>query len=171
MDVHFVEATNGPQNWGKFAVCRFTDDEWKVLSQVDGRPLLAGRGWSREHTLIVDLQTGEGAFFPEWVHKSDLDKHAIWVCPMFEHALLKILAGDHDPMKTEPLIDFPDAPFEYAGYRRGGPQLHALRQAATVVSEAWDRYVGTEDTEGEDDVDGMADAIAQLRELLGNDIT
>lgn len=160
MDVTFVEATNGPRNWGKFAVCRFTDDEWKVRSQVDGMPLLAARGWSRQHTMVIDLQTGEGAFFPEWAHKSDLDKHQIWVCPMFEHALLHILSGDHDPMKTEPLIDLPDAPFEAGGYRRGGPDSD-LRVAAHEFSDAWNTMI-----ESDGEIDMVTDAIGKLREAL-----
>lgn len=170
MDVKFVEATNGPQNWGKFAVLKFDDDEWKELSAVDQRPLLAGRGWGRDHVMVVDLQTGEGAFFfPGGIHWSDMDKHQIWVCPMYEHALRTICDGEHDPMKTPPLLDFPDAPFEYAGYRRGGPRQHALEMAARSVSEAWDRYIGTDDEHpGDDDPVAVGEAIAHLREVLGD---
>jgi hypothetical protein len=28
MQVKFIEATNGPQNWGKFMLGRFDSDEW-----------------------------------------------------------------------------------------------------------------------------------------------
>lgn len=165
MDVTFVEATNGPRNWGKFAVCRFTNAEWSRLSAVDERPLLRSRGWTRDHVLVIDLQTGEGAIFPSHVHVSDLEKHGVWVCPMFEPALLAICDGKHDPMQTEALLDFPDAPFSFAGYRRNGPE-RALRDAARDVLSAWDAYVGDEEHEGDDIVDPVALAISELRELL-----
>lgn len=166
MDVKFVETTNGPQNWGKFAVLRFDDDDWKQKSAVDGRPLLAGRGWGRDHVMVVDLQTGEGAFFfAGGIHKSDLDKHAIWVCPMYEATLRHVCDGEHDPMKTEDHLDFPDEPFEYAGYRRQGPDSD-IRVAAAALSEAWDKYIGVGELEGDDDVDAVAQAMFALRIAL-----
>lgn len=84
MILKFVEVSNG-FNWGKFAVCRFSPEEWAVRSKIDGGSLLAGRGWTPQHVWILDLQTGEGAFFRPGGHaKSDLGKHQVWVCPMFE---------------------------------------------------------------------------------------
>ena len=49
MQVVIVEATNGPQNWGKFAVWR-GDSEFARRSAVDGLPLRESRGcrpWTR----------------------------------------------------------------------------------------------------------------------------
>ena len=83
MIVKFAEVTN-QFNWGKFMIARFTDDEWRVKSKLDGFPLLSARGWTSRHIWVCDVQTGEGAFFaPPGSAKADLDKHAIWVCPMF----------------------------------------------------------------------------------------
>ncbi len=91
---------------------------------------------------------------------------------MYEHALLRILDGEHDPMKTDALIDFPDAPFEYAGYRRGGPHLHALQQAAREVSEALDRYATPDDPTDifvtPHEMEELVDTIERLREVLGD---
>jgi hypothetical protein len=87
---YIFEATNGP-NWGKFLV-GIPTAEWlrySVLSPLN-RPVLAQRGWSRSHILVLDLETGEGAMFPHsrkgqaW---SDLNKHRIAVCVLFEDFL------------------------------------------------------------------------------------
>lgn len=85
MITKFVEVSN-TFNWGKFLVCRFTPEEWAVRSEVDpGQRLLAGRGWSQQHLWVLDLQTGEGAYFrPGGLAKADLERHRIWVCPMYE---------------------------------------------------------------------------------------
>jgi hypothetical protein len=125
-----VEITNGPANWGKLLVGMF-DDEWEYKSVIDGNPLLAGRGWSRDHLLVLDLQTGEGAIFRLGGHaKADLDKHRVWVCPMFEpfltwlYALAAKMPGNPQRLYGEiPWhVDLPDAPFAMQGYRRPGPE-------------------------------------------------
>lgn len=104
----FIEATNGPQNWGKFMVARF-DEEWKRTSAVLAKdivpemeraaerlgikklpplpPMLSGLGWAGTEIIVFDLQTCEGAAFSAWpggLASSDLNKHRIWVCPLFE---------------------------------------------------------------------------------------
>jgi hypothetical protein len=60
----FIEVNNG-FNWGKFLVMRF-DQEWQVRSALpspyDG-PLLRQLGWAPEFVWVLDLQTGEGAFY------------------------------------------------------------------------------------------------------------
>lgn len=80
-----VEVTNF-FNWGKFLLSRFEDSEWAVPSRISEyeRSLVAGRGWDRQHVFVLDLQTGEGALFrPGGSAKHDLEKHSIWVCPMY----------------------------------------------------------------------------------------
>jgi hypothetical protein len=50
-------------------------------------PLLDIIGWTNKHRLVLDLQTGEGNIFyavPSGYPKADLDKHKVWVCPLFE---------------------------------------------------------------------------------------
>lgn len=146
METRFVEVTNGPNNWGKFAVCRFTAEEWQYRSVIDAnRPLLAGRGWTPNHLLIVDIQTGEGAMFAPWGYASyDLnDKHKIWVCPLFEPFLnwlyVRYKAGG--TFETLPVhVDLPDAPFDFRGYRREGAvvaarMMHA--EGATHECSEW----------------------------------
>ncbi len=91
MKTKIIEATNsdsGGFNWGKFMVGRF-DHEWghraAVVSGGHGLPLLTSQGWSRDHILVLDLATGEGAIFKiGGLASADLNKHRVWVCPMFE---------------------------------------------------------------------------------------
>jgi hypothetical protein len=131
MQTAILEATNGRQNWGKFLIGVF-DDEWRREVKVDGDAigghLLARCGWSRRHIWVADLQTGEGAIFlPGGDAASDLAKHRIWVCPLFE-PVLSWLYGFIAEAQTDTwlsalpaAIDLPDAPFAMAGYRRSGP--------------------------------------------------
>lgn len=124
MITKFIEATNGPNNWGKFMLARFTDEEWERRSAVaPNQCLLAARGWIGRHLLILDLQTGEGAIFHQGGSAvADLTKHAVWVCPMFEPFLTWLYQQDISDLDALPaLIDLPDAPFAMAGYRRPGP--------------------------------------------------
>jgi hypothetical protein len=143
MRTHIVEVTNGPNNWGKFLIGQF-DHEWEHTSAVDlGRRLLPAIGWGpgSAYTLVVDLQTGEGAIFLlGGLASADLQKHKIWVCPMFEPFLewlytrwreahdqaslyKAVRAGDPRPDFWEALpvlVDLPDASFAMSGYRRTG---------------------------------------------------
>lgn len=139
MRTRFIEATQsverGP-NWGKFCVGLFDEEEWGRRQQMDGstaggmfsRGALTSRGWSPDGAaLVVDLQTGEGAIFTlAGSARADLEKHRVWVCPMFE-PFLEWLYGrvsedavdwfEHLPA----VVEIPDVPFEMAGYRRQGP--------------------------------------------------
>lgn len=121
MRTKIVEVTNGPRNWGKFLIGQF-DTEWTHKSVVSPSEfLLAGRGYSKNQILVLDLQTGEGAIFsPNGLAKADLDKHKIWVCPMFE-PFLTWLYEQKDPFEIADHVDLPDAEFAFAGYRRPGP--------------------------------------------------
>jgi hypothetical protein len=141
----FIEATNGPQNWGKFMVARF-DEEWKRMSEVLQEemlpimklaaervgmppqvplrvpPLLHGIGWSAGDIIVFDLQTCEGAAFsPGGSAHYDLMKHKVWVCPLFEPFLTWLYKQDlSDLAKLPKRIDLPDAEFALFGYRREG---------------------------------------------------
>lgn len=124
MNTRFVEATNGPRNWGKFMLGRFTEEEWLRRDVVGAHTsLLAGRGWTVNHLLVFDLQTGEGAiFYPGGYAHADLQKHAVWVCPMFEPFLEWLYTQDLSDLDALPeSVDLPDAEFAMAGYRRPGP--------------------------------------------------
>lgn len=129
MDLHFIEATNGG-NHGKFAVGRFTRDEWAIPSALPGveeQSLLWERGWSPQvHRWVLDLQTGEGALFRlGGVASADLNRTRIWVCPLFEPFLTWLY--QYRPARPEAwwselprLVELPDAPFSFHGYRREG---------------------------------------------------
>jgi hypothetical protein len=124
MKTKFIEATNGPRNWGKFLVGQFTPEEWALRSQIDpGRSLIGGRGWHPKHRLVLDLQTGEGAIFlPGGLASADLHKHKIWVCPLFEPFLEWLYKQDLSDIDALPAhVDLPNAEFMMSGYRRQGP--------------------------------------------------
>jgi len=135
--IKIVEVTNGERNWGKFLLGQF-DDEWSYRSAIDGNSIIAGRGWSRDHVLVLDLQTGEGAIFrPGGLAKADLDKHRIWVCPMYE-PFLTWLYRQPDPFAIPAHVDLPDAEFAMSGYRRPGPSndaVHALLKATKLTEK------------------------------------
>lgn len=123
METVFIEATHGPQgfNHGKFMVGRFTPDEWARRSVVDGRMLAGTGGWTPEHVLVLDLQTGEGAIFrPGGKASYDLGhKHQIWVCLLYEAFLEWLYQQDlTDLQKLPALVELPDAPAGLHGYRR-----------------------------------------------------
>lgn len=131
MITKFIEATNGPRNWGKFMLARFSAEEWARRSQIlpmppaeviMGAPLLPQVGWSRDHLLVLDLQTGEGAIFrPGGCASADLAKHRIWVCPLFEPFLTWLWTQKTADLDSLPdHVDLPDAEFQMSGYRRPG---------------------------------------------------
>jgi hypothetical protein len=122
MITRIVEVTND-FNWGKFMLCRFTPEEWAQKSVIDtGRPLLRTLGWVPHNLWVLDLQTGEGAlFYPGGVSSSDLRKHRIWVCPMFEPFLEWLYAQDLSDLEKIPTpVILKDAPSALYGYRRQG---------------------------------------------------
>jgi len=125
MKTKFIEVTNGNQNWGKFMLLRF-DSEFEYASQMaPGSRLLSSIGWAPEHLIVFDLQTCEGAAFrPGGSAKYDLEKHRVWVCPMFEPFLEWLYKQDlSDLAKLPGVLDLPDAEFAMYGYRRDGVPL------------------------------------------------
>lgn len=128
MRTKLIEATQGAGsgfNWGKFCIALF-DAEWGHPSAIDTgsrAPLLARCGWGREFLWVLDLQTGEGVYVqPSGSAHADLQKHRVWVCPMFEPFLQWLYAqknpADLDSLPS--LVELPDAPAAMYGYRRGG---------------------------------------------------
>lgn len=119
-----VEATNDNQNWGKFMVLQ-CDEEWERRSAIDTTsrtPLLQSIGFTPEHIWVLDLQTGEGAWFrPGGIARCDLNKHKIWVCPLYEPFLTWLYGQDlRDLTKLPDMVNLPDAVFDFYGYRRAG---------------------------------------------------
>lgn len=127
METYVFEATQGLNNgfnWGKFLVGRFSH-EWEIPSGVDPdhRPLLSQIGIGYRHLLVMDLQTCEAAIFsPGGYAKADLDKHRIWVCPMFQPFLEWLYQQDTENLSSLPnVVELPDAEPALSGYRRPGP--------------------------------------------------
>ncbi len=127
MITRFIEATDATEfNWGKFAVCRFSPDEWSRKSEISaGRFLLRSIGHGTSDIFVLDLQTCEGAMFsPHGLAKADLSKHKIWVCPMFEPFLEWLYTQDlSDFDKLPSVVNLGDVPTAMAGYRRKGPEV------------------------------------------------
>ena len=145
MQVKLIEASNGG-NWGKFAVCRWDAAEWAIASSLpdaSGGSLLRRIGTSPEAVWVLDLQTREGASFqPGGLASADLEKHRVWVCPMFHPFLEWLYAQDLTDLAALPAyVDLPDAPFAFAGYRRAGAETPMYRDGAVQdeVSEMCSR--------------------------------
>ena len=101
------------------------DEEFAYSSRMaEGFGLLQTIGWCPENVIVFDLQTREGAAFrPGGLAEADLKKHAIWVCPMYQPFLEWLYKQDlTDLTKLPATLDLPDAPFEFSGYRRPGPE-------------------------------------------------
>lgn len=124
MIAKMIEATNidvGGINWGKFVVCRFTEEEWAYQSTIGKRSLLIETGWTADVLLVVDLQTGEGAIFkPTGLAAADLHKHKVWVCPMFEPFLTWLYEQDVSDLDKLPALVQITGESALAGYRREG---------------------------------------------------
>lgn len=138
MRTKIVEATNNNFNWGKFLLGDFDVDELSYRSLIDQGLLIRGRGWGPGHLLVFDLQTGEGSWFRLGGYaKHDLDKHRIWVCPMFE-PFLEYLYRWHsegkDPFDLPGLLDIKDAPPAMSGYRRSGPEDDIIDHVKTAIA-------------------------------------
>lgn len=126
--IEVTQAVEGGFNHGKFMLGRFAE-EWNELSALDHAlgnnappPLLRRCGWMERHLFVLDLQTGEGAIFlPGGSATADLDKHKVWVCPMFEPFLVWLYAQDLTLLDELPeLVELPEAPASMVGYRRDG---------------------------------------------------
>ena len=91
MNTRIVEATNGA-NWGKFLIGWFDLVEWARHSAIvpgdhdlSQHSLLSLGGWSPEHFLLVDLDTGEGRLFRHrGLADQDVANKHVSVGPMFE---------------------------------------------------------------------------------------
>lgn len=132
MFTQIIEATND-FNHGKFMVGRFDEDEWATPSALHTvsdmgatspeRSVVAARGWTRRHLWVMDLQTGEGALFlPGGSAHADLEKHKIWVCPMFEPFLVWLYRQDLEDVSALPAAVRVEGESAFYGYRRPGPQ-------------------------------------------------
>jgi hypothetical protein len=125
MKTQIIEAHGNGGNFGKFMVCQLDTDEWERKSVVDpdGRSLLASIGyWHRDWFWLLDLQTGEGVFVqPKGRASWQLDKHKVWVCPLFEPFMDWFISQEPTDVAELPIeVLLPDAPGALYGYRRAG---------------------------------------------------
>lgn len=129
MKTKLIEATAGPQgNHGKFLLMKH-DKEWQYASQIKtgyGLGSLEHEGWTPNHLWVMDLATGEGALFRHGGYaKADLDKHRVWVCPLFEPFLQWLYEQDVKDLDALPALvelDIEKHPLQFQGYRRPGPE-------------------------------------------------
>lgn len=143
MKTTFVEACNvvagKPGNWGKFMLARFEPEEWDRPPTAPGvppaLPLLETVGWGGRHLLVLDLQTGEGALFrPGGLPSADLEKHALWVCPLFGPFLGWLYRQDLSDLDALPrYVELADADFAFSVPRGGAVALEALRKIDEIV--------------------------------------
>lgn len=129
MKTKLIEATNG-QNFGKFMLGVFDEADWAYESRVLGHGLLRSIGQGQGDVLVFDLQTCEGAIFkPGGSVKHDLDKHRIWVCPMYHFFLEWLYAQPKEKVAAldlPALVTLDTSFFAFAGYRRPGPRLVSI---------------------------------------------
>lgn len=141
MKTRIIEGTN-QTNYGKFMLGWFDAEEWahtshlsdvsdEYVPNMERISVIAARGWTQRHLWVMDLQTGEGAmFFPGGSAHADLEKHAIWVCPMFEPFLVWLYQQDlSDPSKLPHAVRLEGESALY-GYRRPGPKMTTLKFTA-----------------------------------------
>lgn len=124
--VEAVQSRKHPGNWGKFAV-QEPDEEWAYVSRVDpDRRLLHSIGWGGRHIWVLDLQTGEGVCLrPGGYAHADLERHQVWVCPLFEPFLTWLYARYREDPQLDiaglpDVVELPGADFALSGYRRPG---------------------------------------------------
>jgi hypothetical protein len=137
---HLMEAGND-FNHGKFMLCQLEVKELAAHSALPGYEdklffqLGGSRKFNGRNFFVIDMQTGEGAAFSLRPHsdtptgaagaaKFELNKHKIWVCPMFEPFLCWLFAQDiavgTDITKLPRYVHL-DAEASMLGYRRSGP--------------------------------------------------
>lgn len=137
-----VQDIGVPLNWGKFMV-GVPDLEWAARSEIDPEtpyPLLQQIGWTPEHIWVFDLQTGEAAIFrPGGSARADLEKHRVWVCPLFEMFLTWLYRQNINTLHTLPrIVALPDAQFSINGYRRLGPhEVSFTLRKGDVMTIEW----------------------------------
>ena len=111
-------------NWGKFLLGELDHElSYRSVISDSGQPLMREIGWGRGCLWVLDLQTGEGAYFRIGGHAGyDLKRHRIWVCPMFEPFLEWLYAQPTVDLDTLPAkVELPHAESALYGYRRQGP--------------------------------------------------
>jgi hypothetical protein len=135
METKIIE-THGAGNWGKFLVARFTHERGYASALPEAEGSLPLARWAPNILLVLDLATGEGALFrPGGLPAADLEKHQVWVCPLFEGFLEWLYRQDLTFLADlPPVVHLPDNEFSFAGRRRRG----LLGEAQRLLGEVGD---------------------------------
>lgn len=100
MESKIIEATSD-WAWSKFLLLRLTRVELDYMSRVGGSRLFSG--YNSTDILVVDVDTGEGAFFSPGGHvQADLTHHAIWHGPLFKGFLSWLYKQDLTDLTSLP---------------------------------------------------------------------
>lgn len=135
MRTRYFEAISAEGNWGKFMLGQFEPDEIAAQSALPPDPegwfkpgsMIQGRGWAPgKHWFVMDLQTGEGAYFALGGHADyDLsEKHNIWVCPLFRpflNWLYERFREGADLWELDRVVRIEGVPLQLSGERGGRP--------------------------------------------------
>jgi hypothetical protein len=133
-----IEARSPAGNYGRFLLARM-HQEWNVQSEVFDGPVLFNTGYGPKHLWVLDLVTGEGAcFLPGGLAAADLEKHRIWVCPLFEPFLVWLYEQDLADLDELPEVVEVDAPLQLRGYRRPGPDESRWLEAVDEVRTGYE---------------------------------
>lgn len=130
MKTKIIEATQpnpdtNPQNWGRFMVCQFDIEDHMHHSEIAQMTTLAASGYGglpdRSIVWVLDLVTREGGCFRiGGSPKADLDKHKIWVCPLFEPFLGWLYENFSGDVLSLPDLVEVSAEGQLFGHRRAG---------------------------------------------------
>lgn len=123
MKTKIIEATSPAGNFGKFLLGQLEPRELRRPFYTLGGQEYVSRVWGAGHIFVLDLATGEGAMFLHGgLASADLDKHRVWVCPLFEPFLEWLYTKDISAgIEALPELVSLVAPLALAGYRRPGP--------------------------------------------------
>jgi len=126
MRLYLFEASSGwAKNYGTFAVGRLGSEELRQESAYyPGSSALGQRKYDERKLWAMDMVTCEGAAFdPKADLVSQLERHQIWVCVLYEPFLRWLGQQDLRDLSILPRkVDLPDVPPALVGYRRTGPE-------------------------------------------------
>lgn len=137
MKVKFIECED-KLNWGKFQLLQWEPSDMQRQSKVrEGTPLLMAVEGQRvagndplKAVFVRDLQTEEGATLhpaKEVDPKPQLDRHRVWVCPLFLPFARWLFANWEGDVATLPdIVELSGEVLHLQGYRRPGEEMFPL---------------------------------------------
>jgi hypothetical protein len=127
MKVKFIEANSNNANWGKFMVCQYEPQERGYISPIAEDNLLRNCAATREEGVwVMDLATGEGAFFNPSRGNAKYhlnEKHKILVCILYEAFLIWLYEQDLTDIDLLPAVIDVNVPFAFFVNRRLGKDI------------------------------------------------